>query len=67
MELSFTPQKIKELIERSKSAEHYSKNDDVWSTLDGDFDDARMLATTAKKLLDEYFRRNPDDKIENYL
>lgn len=67
MELNFTPQKIKELIERSKSAEHYSKDDDVWSTLDGDFDDARMLATQAQRILDGYFKRHPEDSIENYL
>ncbi|MGN0605757.1 MAG: hypothetical protein ACI4JM_04465 [Oscillospiraceae bacterium] len=75
MELNFTPQKIKKLIENSKVAEPYAEDDEVFSTLDGiwkgDFNaslnDKRMFATSAKRLLDAYFKEHPEDCIENYL
>ncbi len=67
MELNFTRQKIQSLIKRSKMAEHYLDNDEVWDTLDGEIDNARMIATTSQKILDEYFKRHPNDCIENYL
>jgi hypothetical protein len=75
MALNFTPQKIKKLIENSKVAEPYSEDDEVFSTLDGickgDFNksvsDKRMFATSAKRLLDAYFKEHPEDRIENYL
>lgn len=67
MELNFTHQKIQTLIRRSKMAEHYLDNDEVWDTLDGKIDNARMIATTSQKILDEYFKRHPNDCIENYL
>jgi len=66
MELNFTPQQIKELIEESKSAEHYPES--AFYELDGEmFDGRRLLATKAKRILDEYFKRHPEDSIENYL
>lgn len=66
MALNYTSQKIKELIKRSKSAEHYP--DSVFDELDGEMlDGNRLLATTAQNLLDAYFRQHPEDKIENYI
>jgi len=67
MELNFTPQKIKSLIEYSKMAKHYSEDDEVWDVLDGEFDSARLIATTSQRILDEYFKRHPNDKLENYI
>lgn len=65
MALNFTPQKIKNLIEQSKMAEHYPP--ETFYELDGELDGARLLATEAQELLDEYFRRNPDKHIEDYM
>lgn len=66
MALNFTPQKIKKLIEQSKMAEHYPP--ETFDELDGDMlNGARLIATEAQELLDEYFRRNPDKHIEDYL
>jgi len=62
----FTPDKIKQLIRDSKSAEHYS--DDIYDELDGEhLDKQRCIATSAQRILDKYFKRNPNDKIENYM
>ena len=66
MELNFTPQKIKKLIEEAKSAEHYPAS--VFCELDGEMlDGKRLLATKAQRILDGYFKRHPEDSIENYL
>ena len=65
MALNFTPQKIKNLIEQSKMAEHYPP--ETFYELDVKLDGARLLATEAQELLDEYFRRNPDKHIEDYM
>ncbi len=65
MALNFTPQKIKNLIEQSKMAEPYPP--ETFDELDGELNGARLLATEAQELLDEYFRRNPDKHIEDYM
>lgn len=66
MALNFTPQKLKRLIEQSKMAEPYPP--ETFDELDGEMlDGARILATQAQSLLDEYFRRNPDKHIEDYM
>ena len=65
MALNFTPQKIKNLIEQSKMAEPYPL--ETFDELDGELNGARLLATEAQELLDEYFRRNPDKHIEDYM
>lgn len=66
MASNFTPQQIKELIEESKSAEHYPKS--VFHELDGEMlDERRLLATKAQRILDRYFKKHPEDSIENYL
>ncbi len=65
MALNFTPQKIKKLIKQSKMAEHYPP--ETFKELDVKLDGARLIATEAQELLDEYFRRNPDKHIEDYL
>ena len=66
MALNFTPQKIKELIEEAKSAEHYPES--VFDELDGEMlDGKRLLATQAQRILDRYFAKHPEDSIENYL
>ena len=65
MALNFTPQKIKNLIEQSKMAEPYPP--ETFDELDGELNGARLLATEAQELLDEYFRRNPDKHIEDYI
>lgn len=66
MALNFTPQKIKRLIEQSKMAEPYPP--ETFDELDGEMlNGARVLATQAQRLLNEYFRRNPDKHIEDYV
>lgn len=65
MALNFTPQKIKRLIEQSKTAEPYPP--ETFDELDGELDGARLLATQAQRLLNEYFRRNPDKHIEDFI
>lgn len=65
MALNYTPQKIKSLIERSKSAEHYPES--TFDVLDETLDGNRVLATTPQRLLDAYFKQHPEDKIENYM
>ena len=54
MALNFTPQKIRRLIEQSKMAEPYPP--ETFDELDGELDGARILATQAQRLLNEYFR-----------
>ncbi len=66
MASTFTPEKIKNLINQSRSAEPYS--DDEILTLDGTPRDGdRQLATLAKITLEKYFALHPEDSIENYI
>lgn len=47
-------------------AEPYAEDDEVFSMLDGEYEAERMLATSAKRILEHYFERHPEDSIENY-
>ena len=62
MALQFSTEKIK-----SQLAEPYTKNDKENSTLDGECDPKRMLATSATRILHQYFEKHPEDSIENYM
>lgn len=59
--------KIIKLIAFSKIAEPYSPDDNEYDQLDGEYDSARMIATSAKRLLDKYFKENPSENIEDYM
>lgn len=59
--------RIKRLIERSKLAKPYTKDDEEYDCLDAEYDGLRGAATSAKTLLDRYFEQHPEDKIENYI
>ena len=67
MALQFSTEKIKRLIEQSQLAEPYTKNDKENSTLDGEYDPKRMLATSTTRILHQYFEKHPEDSIENYM
>lgn len=67
MELNLSTDKIKSLIKTSKLAEPYTENDEQYDCLDGNIEGLRGIATTAKKMLDRYFKNHPEDSIENYL
>lgn len=62
-ELRFSTEKIKKLIEQSKIAEPYTEEDEEFSMLDGEYDAKRMLATSATRILERYFKKHPEDKI----
>lgn len=66
MVLQFSTENIKKLIRQSEIAEPYAEDDDVFSVLDGEYDAERMLATSAKRILEHYFEHHPEDSIENY-
>ena len=66
-ELNLSRDKIKNLIKTTKLAEPYTENDEQYDCLDGNIEGFRGIATSAKKLLDRYFRQHPEDRIENYI
>ena len=66
-ELQFSTEKIKKLIEQSNLADPYTEEGEEFSMLDGEYDAKRMLATSATRILDHYFKKHPEDKIENYM
>ena len=48
-------------------AKPYTDEDEEYNCLDGKLDGARIMATNAQILLNEYFKRNPDKNIEDYM
>ncbi len=66
-ELNLSGDKIKKLIKDTKLAEPYTEDDEEYNSLDVNIDCLRGFATSAKKLLDRYFKQHPEDSIENYL
>lgn len=64
MVLTYTSDKIKELIRNSVIAEPYPEG--YLCALDEKLDGARVIATHARKMLSEYFKQHPEDSIENY-
>lgn len=80
MESNSISQKIKRMIKRSQSAEHYTKDElrvlnyhsDIADNLLKESkaiekDEQRINATLAQIALDRYFKQHPEDSIENYL
>ena len=65
--LNFSRDKIKRLIAQSKMAKPYTDEDEEYNCLDGKLDGARIMDTNAQILLNEYFKRNPDKNIEDYM
>lgn len=59
--------RIVKLIALSKISEPYSPFDKEYEQLDGEYDSVRMIATSAEKLLDKYFKENPSEDITDYL
>ena len=66
-ELNLSRDKIKSLIDDTKLAEPYTENDEEYNGLDVNIDCLRGFATSAKILLDRYFKQHPEDSIENYI
>ena len=68
MALELTSEQIKEFIKLKNCAEPYSETEDL--ILDDRRTltmDCRSTATLAKRILDGYFKKHPEDSIENYL
>ena len=67
MRYDLSRNRIVKLIALSKISEPYSPFDKEYDQLDGEYDSARMIATSAKRSLDKYCKENPSEDITDYL
>lgn len=62
MKHELSEQEIKELVETVKRAVPYADNDPIWNEYDGEHDSARVRASFAKRILEEYYAEQAQEK-----
>lgn len=55
-------QEIKELEEAAKRAVPYADDDPIWNEFDGEMDNARVMASFAKRILEQYYAEQAQEK-----
>ena len=55
-------QEIKELEEAAKRAVPYADDDPIWNEFDGERDNARVMASFAKRILEQYYAEQAQEK-----
>lgn len=62
MKHELSEQEIKELKGAVKRAVPYADDDPIWNEYDGELDSARVRASFAKRILEEYYAEQAQEK-----